>query len=133
MPRTPPERLIVPSVPPQATESRWLLHSESPCAIERTLYSAHVITRIRHRGLRLYYRTGDRSRLPQAHVRRITRILLLLDRASHPGQMNISGYRLHPLKGDLDGFWAVNVSRTLRIIFRFEDGNVVDVDLIDYH
>ena len=47
--------------------------------------------------------------------------------------MDISGYRLHPLKGDLDGFWAVNVSHTLRIIFRFEDGNDVDVDLIDYH
>ena len=92
-----------------------------------------MITHFRHRGLRLYYRTGDRSRLPQAHVRRITRILQLLNRAGHPGQMDISGYRLHPLKGDLDGFWAVNVSRTLRIIFRFEDGNVVDVDLIDYH
>ena len=47
--------------------------------------------------------------------------------------MNIPGYRLHPLKGDLKGFWSVTVSGNWRIVFRFEDGQVVDVDLTDYH
>ena len=47
--------------------------------------------------------------------------------------MNIAGLRLHPLRGNLDDFWAVDVSANWRIIFRFEDRNVVDVDLIDYH
>jgi proteic killer suppression protein len=47
--------------------------------------------------------------------------------------MGLPGYRLHPLKGELTGFWAVNVSSNWRIIFRFENGSAYDVDLIDYH
>lgn len=46
---------------------------------------------------------------------------------------SLPGYRLHPLKGELTGFWAVNVSSNWRIIFRFENGSAYDVDLIDYH
>ena len=92
-----------------------------------------MIRSFRHRGLRLYHETGNPRLLPQAYVRRITRILLLLDRASGPQQMAISGFRLHPLKGDLEGFWSVTVSANLRIIFRFEDRDAVDVDLVDYH
>lgn len=92
-----------------------------------------MITHFRHRGLRLYHETGNSRLLPQPYVRRITRILLLLDRASHPRQMDISGFRFHALKGDLEGFWSVTVSANWRIIFRFADGNAVDVDLVDYH
>lgn len=92
-----------------------------------------MIRSFRHRGLRLYHETGNPRLLPQAYVRRITRILLLLDRVSGPQQMAISGFRLHPLKGDLEGFWSVTVSANRRNIFRFEDGDVVDVDLVDYH
>ena len=47
--------------------------------------------------------------------------------------MALPGYRLHPLKGDLQGFWSVSVSGNWRIIFRFEEGDALDVDLIDYH
>ena len=47
--------------------------------------------------------------------------------------MNLPGYRLHPLRGELSGFWAVNVSRNWRIVFRYEGEHVTDVDLIDYH
>ena len=50
-----------------------------------------------------------------------------------PEKMNLPGFRLHPLKGDLRGFWAVTVRANWRIIWRFEGTDAVDVDLIDYH
>ena len=92
-----------------------------------------MIAHFGHRGLHLHHETGNARLRPQPYVRRITRILLLLDRASHPRQMDISGFRFHALKGDLEGFWSVTVSGNWRIIFRFANGNAVDVDLVDYH
>ena len=47
--------------------------------------------------------------------------------------MDLPGFRLHPLKGDLVGHWAVSVSRNWRIVFRFEGVHVFDVNLVDYH
>ena len=47
--------------------------------------------------------------------------------------MDLPGFRLHPLKGNLKDFWSVTVRVNWRIIFRFEAGEVYDVDLIDYH
>ena len=47
--------------------------------------------------------------------------------------MALPGYRLHALKGELAGYWSVRVSANRRILFRMEDGDVFDVDLIDYH
>lgn len=47
--------------------------------------------------------------------------------------MNLPGFRLHPLKGDLAGYWAVSVSGNWRVIFRFEEGHAAEVDLLDYH
>jgi proteic killer suppression protein len=53
--------------------------------------------------------------------------------ARAPRDMDFPGLRLHPLTGNLNGFWSVSVSGNWRIIFRFEDSHVRDVDLIDYH
>jgi len=47
--------------------------------------------------------------------------------------MNLPGYRLHPLKGDLREFWSVTIRANWRIIFRFQGGDAFDVELIDYH
>lgn len=47
--------------------------------------------------------------------------------------MNLPGYRLHPLRGDMDGYWSVLVSRNYRIVFRFDGREATDVDLVDYH
>jgi toxin HigB-1 len=43
------------------------------------------------------------------------------------------GWRLHPLTGELRGFWSLTVTGNWRLIFRFEDGEARDVDLVDYH
>ena len=57
----------------------------------------------------------------------------MLDRSREPRDMDIPGFRLHPLKGALKGHWAVSVSGSWRVTFRFEDGHAVDVDYLDYH
>jgi len=66
-------------------------------------------------------------------VLRLRRILLRLQEAPHPRSANAPGFRLHPLKGDRTGQWSVRASGNWRVVFRFEDGEAVDVDLIDYH
>ena len=86
-----------------------------------------------HAGLRRLYEQDDARRLNPAHVRRIRRMLTDLDVARSPRNMEAPEYRLHPLKGDHRGLWAVRVSGNWRIVFRFEDREAVDVDLIDYH
>ena len=62
--------------------------------------------------------------------RRLSRLFLRVDRVE---RMGLPGYRLHPVKGDLQGFWSVAVSGNWRIIFRFEEGDAYDMDLIEYH
>jgi toxin HigB-1 len=64
---------------------------------------------------------------------KIENILAVLDAAHEPEMMDLPGFRLHPLKGDLRGFWSVTVRANWRIVWRFEKGNAVVVDLIDYH
>ncbi len=92
-----------------------------------------MIRSLRHRGLRLLYQHGDDSRLHAAHRSKIARILGYLNVARAPRDMDYPGLRLHPLTGDLAGFWSVTVSANWRIIFRFDGIDVVDVDLVDYH
>ena len=92
-----------------------------------------MIVRFRHKGLRRLYEKGDRRLVPSQRVGKIERILARLDVAAGPADMNLPGFQLHPLRGNLSGFWAVSVSGNWRIIFRFEAGNVRDVDLVDYH
>jgi proteic killer suppression protein len=92
-----------------------------------------MIRKFRHKGLKLLYDKGDRRKVPSSLADKIERILARLDQTNDPSGMDLPGYRLHPLKGDLAGFWAVTVSGNWRIVFRFESGATTDVDLIDYH
>ena len=88
---------------------------------------------IRRKRLRAFFEQGDARRLPAALAPRIRRILSDLDAALLPGDMDIPGYRLHPLTGDRRDQWRVRVSGNWRVVFRFRDGVATDVDLIDYH
>ena len=60
-------------------------------------------------------------------------ILARLNASAGPNDMDLPGFRLHRLKGDLASFWAVTVRANWRIVFRFEDGHALDVDYLDYH
>ena len=89
--------------------------------------------KIRHKGLRALHEQDDRVRLQAQLVPRLRRILFRLQEATNPRSADAPGFRLHPLKGDRAGQWSVRVSGNWRVVFRFEDGEVVDVDLVDYH
>ena len=92
-----------------------------------------MIRSFRHRGLKRLYERGDRSRVRADQADRLTIALADLDDARRPSDLDLPGYRLHPLKGDLKSFWSISVSGNWRIVFRFDDGDVCDVDLVDYH
>lgn len=92
-----------------------------------------MIETFRHKGLARLFESDDRRKLPASQINKITRILARLNEAMIVQDMGLPGYRLHPLKGELAGFWSVTVSGNWRIIFRFENSGAYDVDLIDYH
>ena len=92
-----------------------------------------MIQSFRHKGLRKLFEDDNRSKLSAQDVDKIARILARLSAANIPEDVDAPGFKLHRLKGDLKGFWAVTVRANWRIIFRFEDGDALDVDLVDYH
>jgi len=92
-----------------------------------------MIQRFRHKGLEQFFTTGSTAGIQPAHTSRLRLILSVLNQATNIRDINLPGLRLHPLRGDRTGFWAVSVSGNWRVIFRFEEGDVLDVDLVDYH
>ena len=94
-----------------------------------------MIVSFRHKGLERFWTLNDRKKLPADQIGKIDRILDLLDEIEELPKdlMPFPGLACHPLKGDLAGFWSVKVNKNYRIVFRFEDGNVSEIDYIDYH
>ncbi len=92
--------------------------------------------RIRHKALRRFW-TSDgniRTGLDAAMLPRIRLVLTVLSQSPGPeGMRGNPGWRLHQLKGDLAGFWSVRITGNWRIVFRFVNGEPIDVDLVDYH
>jgi toxin HigB-1 len=97
-----------------------------------TRYSFLLIRTFRHRGLKLLYR-GDPSRVRADQARRLADVLSHLDTAIRVSDLDLPGYRLHALKGNLKGMWSVSISGNWRVVFRFVEGDAFDVDLTDYH
>lgn len=87
----------------------------------------------KHRGLKALYDGRTVRRVAPEHVQKLRDILVVLDRSREAQGMDLPGFRLHPLKGELKGLHAVSVSGNWCVTFRFEDGNAVDVDYVDYH
>ena len=92
-----------------------------------------MILSFRHRGLEALYEGRTARRVAPEHVQKLRDILAALDHSGGPGDMDLPGFRLHPLKGELAGHHAVRVSGNWRVTFRFEEGQAVDVDYVDYH
>lgn len=92
-----------------------------------------MIRKLKGRGLKRFYFEGDRSGIGADLADTVQWILTVLDAATEPADVDLPYLRLHPLKGELKGYWAVTVRANWRIIFRFQDGDVVDVELIGYH
>jgi proteic killer suppression protein len=92
-----------------------------------------MIRSFKHRGLKRLYERGDRSGIRPDLLETVERILTVLDNAATPQALNIPRYRLHQLKGELEGLWSVTVRANWRIVFRFEGTDAFHVELIDYH
>jgi len=92
-----------------------------------------MIVRFRHKGLEQLFTNGDTSGVSTQQVRKLRQILSFLNVSQEPADMNLPGFRLHPLKGERKGQWAVSVTGNWRIVFEFEGENVTNVDLVDYH
>jgi len=92
-----------------------------------------MIRSIRHKGLKRLYEEDDSRGVVAGHAVKLRDILARLDAARTVEDMNMPGFRLHPLKGELKGFWAVTVRASWRVVFRFADRNAFDVDCLDYH
>jgi proteic killer suppression protein len=92
-----------------------------------------MLKTFRHKGLKRLFE-GDRlSGVRADQVGRIRDVLAHLDLARHPSDLDLPGYRLHRLRGELKSHWSVTISGNWRIVFRFGNGDAFDVDLVDYH
>ncbi len=92
-----------------------------------------MIISFRHKGLEQLYHSGSSAGVQPSHARKLRRILATLDAASSPAELNLPGYRLHLLKGSLQGHYALRVSGNWRVTFRFIGHDVELVDYQDYH
>ena len=92
-----------------------------------------MIQSFRHKGLRRFYETGSTSGIQGPHQKKLRVRLAALDTARAVDDMDIPGFRFHPLKGKKKGLWAIDVSGNWRVTFRFQEGNVYDVNYEDYH
>ena len=92
-----------------------------------------MIKSFKHKGLKKLYESGSKQGIKPEHAVRLRLILARLDAGTTAEDMNLPGLNLHALKGSMKNFWSVSISGNWRVIFRFEDGYVLDVDYLDYH
>lgn len=92
-----------------------------------------MIKSFRHAGLQSFFETGSKAGIRPEQAPRLNRILGVLDAATVIEQVNVPGFKLHKLTGNLAGFWSATVSGNWRVIFRFDNGEAELVDYLDYH
>ncbi len=92
-----------------------------------------MIKSFEHKGLKKFWETGTTAGIQASHALKLRLILQRLNAACIVSDMDFYGARLHPLKGDLKGLWAVTVSGNWRVTFRFEAGDAYVVNYVDYH
>lgn len=92
-----------------------------------------MIKSFKHKGLKRFFTTGSTAGINPAHADRLEERLQALHTAITIDDMDLPGWRLHSLKGDRDGLWAVNISGNWRVVFQFKDGHAYVVNYEDYH
>lgn len=92
-----------------------------------------MIKSFRHKGLRRLFEAGSTSGIQASHAKRLRMQLAALDTAKTVADMDVSGFRLHRLKGALQARWSISVNGNWRITFEFKDGNAYVLDYEDYH
>jgi proteic killer suppression protein len=116
---------------------KWLLSAENHQQRKEWLgaagYDSLMIKSFRHKGIERFFLTGSKAGIQPKHSVRLGAQLALLDEVESPDKMNVPGWNLHPLRGDLAGLWAISVSGNWRLTFGFEGNDAVLVDYQDYH
>ena len=92
-----------------------------------------MIRSFRHKGLQRFFETGSKAGIQASHTKRLARMLSRLDAASQPRDLNVPGWNLHALTGDLAGHWSLWVSGNWRLTFAFDGEDVILLDYQDYH
>lgn len=92
-----------------------------------------MIKSFKHKGLEKFYASGGTKGIQAKHAKKLRMQLAALDTAHQIEDLDIPGYRLHQLKGDLKGLWSITVNASWRITFEFSEGNVYIVNYEDYH
>jgi proteic killer suppression protein len=92
-----------------------------------------MILSVRHKGLRKFYESGSTAGIQASHAKRLRLQLAALETAHVIDDLDIPGFKLHPLKGEMKGRWAISVNGNWRLTFEFRDGNVYVLDYEDYH
>lgn len=92
-----------------------------------------MIISFKHKGLKLFYETGSKAGIQASHASKLSRILARLEVAKTPDDMNIIGWDLHSLSGNLLNHWSVKVNANWRVTFKLENGHAEVVDYQDYH
>ena len=92
-----------------------------------------MIKTFNHKGLKLYFETGSVKGIKSGHRQKLRIRLAAIDTATCIDDIDLPGFRLHPLKGDREDLWAIDVSKNWRVVFKFQDGNAYIVDYEDYH
>lgn len=92
-----------------------------------------MIKSFRHKGLCKLFDAGNTSGIQASHAKRLRMQLAALDTAQSIEDMDIPGYRLHPLRGAMRGRWSIWVNGNWRLTFEFQNGNAYVLDYEDYH
>ncbi|EOS94816.1 type II toxin-antitoxin system RelE/ParE family toxin [Erwinia tracheiphila] len=92
-----------------------------------------MIKSFKHKGLRLFFETDSTAGIMPQHTKKLKVQLAVLNQADKVSDLDLPGYRLHPLKGDRDGIWSITVNGNWRITFEFHDGDAHIVNYEDYH
>ncbi len=81
----------------------------------------------------MFYRKDSKAGINPSHAKKLRKLLTALDAAARPEDMNVPGWDLHPLKGNLAGHWSVSVNGNWRMTFKFRGIDAEVVDYLDYH
>ncbi len=92
-----------------------------------------MIRSFAHKGLESYFKTGSKAGIQAAHANRLRLQLAKLDTSNTADDMALPGWKLHPLKGNMKGHWAVWVDQNWRLTFKIENNHAIVVDYQDYH
>jgi toxin HigB-1 len=92
-----------------------------------------MIKTFQHKGLKAFFETGSKASIKPNHAQKLKRLLTRLDIAKTVNDVNVPGWRLHPLTGDLVGHYSLVVNGNWRITFKFEGEDVVLLNYLDYH